>query len=290
MSTGPDACRAVVVGAGPYVARVQLRYAYRLAPTGGQRKRWRRRSGARGWCSTTRSPRGGPRTRRVSRTRPTPPCRALPPPADSAASVAGRGVRRGAATGVSRRDTAYRDSLAALSGKRKGRTLGAPRFRSRRTGPSRSGSPWPPASGHRRGSAAAARDRRRARPLVAAPARRAVERDGEPGRGGPLSRLVRRRCHPTSLSRPPVGEVGIDLGLTHFAVPSDGTGSTRPRIARKRAAELRRAQKELARRQIGSANRRKSRPQARPLPRPRGRHPSGLGYTRCLPSWFARTN
>jgi putative transposase len=54
-------------------------------------------------------------------------------------------------------------------------------------------------------------------------------------------------------------EVGIDLGLAHFAVLSDGTKVDAPRIARKAAAKLRRAQKELARRQNGSANREKSR-------------------------------
>jgi putative transposase len=59
---------------------------------------------------------------------------------------------------------------------------------------------------------------------------------------------------------PPVSqEVGIDLGLTHFAVLSDGTKVDAPRIARKAAAKLRRAQKELARRRRGSANRERSR-------------------------------
>jgi hypothetical protein len=59
---------------------------------------------------------------------------------------------------------------------------------------------------------------------------------------------------------PPVDrEVGIDLGLTHFAVLSDGRKVDAPRIARKAAARLRRAQKELARRQRGSANQERSR-------------------------------
>jgi len=53
--------------------------------------------------------------------------------------------------------------------------------------------------------------------------------------------------------------VGIDLGLTHFAVLSDGRKVDAPRIARKAAAKLRRAQKELARRRRGSNNREKSR-------------------------------
>jgi putative transposase len=53
-------------------------------------------------------------------------------------------------------------------------------------------------------------------------------------------------------------DVGIDLGLTHFVVTSDGRKVDNPRIAGKAAATLRRAQKELARRTKGSANRRKS--------------------------------
>ena len=54
-------------------------------------------------------------------------------------------------------------------------------------------------------------------------------------------------------------EVGIDLGLTHFAVMSDGTKVDVPRIARQGAAKLRRAQKKLARRQKGSTRRERSR-------------------------------
>ena len=59
---------------------------------------------------------------------------------------------------------------------------------------------------------------------------------------------------------PPAGrEVGVDLGLAHLAVLSDGRTVANPRIARTAARKLRRAQKELARRQKGSANREKSR-------------------------------
>ena len=46
--------------------------------------------------------------------------------------------------------------------------------------------------------------------------------------------------------------MGIDLGLAHFAVLSDGRKVDNPRHGRKAAAKLRRAQKELARRQKGS--------------------------------------
>jgi putative transposase len=53
-------------------------------------------------------------------------------------------------------------------------------------------------------------------------------------------------------------EVGIDLGLAHFAVLSDGRKVDNPRLARKAARKLRRAQQELARRRRGSRNRAKS--------------------------------
>jgi putative transposase len=54
-------------------------------------------------------------------------------------------------------------------------------------------------------------------------------------------------------------DVGIDLGLAHFAVLSDGRKVDNPRHGQKAARKLRRAQQELSRRQRGSANRRKSR-------------------------------
>ncbi|AGZ44238.1 MsnO8 family LLM class oxidoreductase [Actinoplanes friuliensis] len=58
---------------------------------------------------------------------------------------------------------------------------------------------------------------------------------------------------------PPLAtEVGIDLGLTHFAVLSDGTKITAPKFLRRAARKLRRLQQSLARKQPGSANRKKA--------------------------------
>ncbi|MGC5335139.1 transposase, partial [Micromonospora sp. DT62] len=52
---------------------------------------------------------------------------------------------------------------------------------------------------------------------------------------------------------PPVdAEVGIDLGLTHFAVLSDGTKVTSPKFLRRAARKLRRLQQDLSRKQRGS--------------------------------------
>ena len=54
--------------------------------------------------------------------------------------------------------------------------------------------------------------------------------------------------------------VGIDLGLTHFAVLSDGTSPIDPpRFYRKGLAKLRRAQRALSRKQKGSRNHEKAR-------------------------------
>ncbi|MBM0225175.1 MULTISPECIES: RNA-guided endonuclease TnpB family protein [Micromonospora] len=58
---------------------------------------------------------------------------------------------------------------------------------------------------------------------------------------------------------PPAGvEVGIDLGLTHFAVLSNGTKVTAPKFLRRAARKLRRLQQDLSRKQRGSANRKKA--------------------------------
>ena len=105
------------------------------------------------------------------------------------------------------------------------------------------------------------------RALPAAP-----QRDGHPGRGGPLLRLVRRPGPEAPL--PAVdAEVGIDLGLTHFAVLSDGTKVTaRISAARKGAAPVAAGPGPKA---AGSNNRKKAR-QGRPRARSGGRHPAGL--------------
>ena len=59
---------------------------------------------------------------------------------------------------------------------------------------------------------------------------------------------------------PPAEPVlGIDLGLTHFAVLSDGRKIASPRFLRRAEKTLRRRQRELSRKQQGSANRAKAR-------------------------------
>jgi putative transposase len=55
--------------------------------------------------------------------------------------------------------------------------------------------------------------------------------------------------------------IGIDLGLTHFAVLSDGTKIDSPRFLRRAEKKLKKAQRELSRKQKGSKNREKARRQ-----------------------------
>jgi len=54
-------------------------------------------------------------------------------------------------------------------------------------------------------------------------------------------------------------EVGIDLGLTHFAVLSDGRKVSNPRFLRRAERKLRKAQQALSRKARGSRNRAKAR-------------------------------
>jgi putative transposase len=54
-------------------------------------------------------------------------------------------------------------------------------------------------------------------------------------------------------------ETGIDLGLTHFAILSDGRKIANPRFLRRAERRLRRAQKALSRKATGSSNRDKAR-------------------------------
>jgi putative transposase len=54
-------------------------------------------------------------------------------------------------------------------------------------------------------------------------------------------------------------EVGIDLGLAHFAVLSDGRKIANPRFLRRAERKLRTAQRDLSRKQKGSANRARAR-------------------------------
>ncbi|PWR16906.1 transposase [Micromonospora sicca] len=155
-------------------------------------------------------------------------------------------------------NAAYRNFFASVSGKRKGRRVAPPRFRSRKdnrqairfTANARfkvldNGRLRLPKVGD-----VAVRWSRR---LPAAPTSVTVVRDAA-GRYF-ASFVVQTADEPL----PPVdGEVGIDLGLAHFAVLSNGKKITAPRFLRRAARKLKRLQQDLSRKQRGSANRSKA--------------------------------
>jgi putative transposase len=154
---------------------------------------------------------------------------------------------------------AYRNFFASVAGTRKGPRVGPPRFRSRKD---------------RRQAIRFTRNARFAvtaggklrlpkigdvevcwsRDLPAGPSSVTVIKDAA-GRYF-ASFVVQAADEPL----PPSGaEAGIDLGLTHFAVLSDGRKVASPRFLRRAERKLRTAQKALSRKAPGSSNRGKAR-------------------------------
>jgi IS605 OrfB family transposase len=150
---------------------------------------------------------------------------------------------------------AYRSFFASLTGKRKGPKIAPPRFRSRKdarqavrftknarfaiTGQGRLRLP-------KIGDVKV----RWSRPLPAEPSSVTVIKDAA-GRYF-ASFVVEVGGEP--LPQTPV-EVGIDLGLGHFAVLSDGRKIDAPRFLRRAEKKLKRLQRSLSRKEQGSANR-----------------------------------
>jgi hypothetical protein len=148
-------------------------------------------------------------------------------------------------------NTAYRNVFASLTGTRKGRRLGAPRFRSKRDRPQ--SIRFTKAARFRVTDAG----RLRLPGIGDVPVRWSRDLPSEPT-SVTVTVDAAGWCHASFVvdapdaPLPPVDrEVGIDLGLTHFAVLSDGRKVDAPRIARKTAAKPRTAQRELARRAEG---------------------------------------
>jgi putative transposase len=156
-------------------------------------------------------------------------------------------------------NTAYRNFFASITGKRKGARVGAPRLRSRRN--------------HRQ----AIRFTKNARFTVTAGGKLRLPKIGDVKVA--WSRELPSDPSSVSIIKEAAGryfasfvvqvdtqalpetdsEVGIDLGLSTFAVLSDGKTIASPRFLRQAARRLKKAQRALSRKQKGSANQDKAR-------------------------------
>ncbi|RKN34889.1 transposase [Micromonospora musae] len=156
-------------------------------------------------------------------------------------------------------NTAYRNFFASITGKRKGRKVAPPRFRSRKD--NRQAIRFTKNSrfrvldnGRLRLPKIGDLQVRWSRTLPSDPSSVAIIRDAA---GRYFASFVVQTTEDESL--PPVAfEVGIDLGLTHFAVMSDGTKVAAPKFLRRAARKLKRLQQDLSRKQRGSQNRKKA--------------------------------
>ncbi|MER5401266.1 transposase [Streptomyces sp. NPDC002599] len=155
-------------------------------------------------------------------------------------------------------DTAYANFFASVSGKRRGRRMGLPVFKSKKDNRqavrfSRNG--FRLRDNGRLNLAKIGDVRVRwSRELPSAPSSVTVLKDAS---GRYFASFV-VDVEPETL--PPVdAEVGIDLGLTHYAVLSDGRVIDNPRFLRRAERRLRKAQQTLSRKVRGSANRAKAR-------------------------------
>ena len=156
-------------------------------------------------------------------------------------------------------NAAYRNFFASVTGKRKGPKLGPPRFRSRKDRRqairfTRNARFQVTPGGRLRLPKVGEVEVRWSRDLPSAPSSVTVIRDAA---GRYFASFV-IETEPDALPEAePV--IGVDLGLTHFAVLSDGRKITAPRFLRRAEKKLRRAQRSLSRKQEGSRNRDKAR-------------------------------
>ncbi len=155
-------------------------------------------------------------------------------------------------------DTAYRNFFDGLKGKRP--RMGAPRYKSKRdtrqavrfTANAR----WSLTPGGKlRLPKIGDVEVRWSRRLPSAPSTVTVVRDSA---GRYFASFIVETGEESPFPETPA-EIGIDLGLTHFAVLSDGTKIGSPRFLRRAEKRLKKAQRDLSRKKKGSANRAKAR-------------------------------
>ncbi|MGV2385067.1 MAG UNVERIFIED_CONTAM: transposase, partial [Thermobifida fusca] len=153
--------------------------------------------------------------------------------------------------------TAYRNFFASVTGRRKGPKVAPPRFRSRKDNRqtirfTRNGFRFRPDGKLNLAKIGDVRVRW-SRDLPSEPSSVTVIKDAA-GRYF-CSFVVDAPGEPLPETE---HEAGIDLGLTHFAVLSDGRKVSSPKFLRRAERRLRKAQQALSRKAKGSANRRKA--------------------------------
>jgi len=244
-----------------YTERVQLRYNYRLYPTPGQREALARAFG----CARVVFNDGlRARQEAFAAGRPYITDTELSARLTAAKATPERAwLSEVSAVALQQSladlNTAYRNFFASVTGKRKGPKIQPPRFKSRKD--------------HRQAVRFTANARFRvlasgklrlprigdvpvrwSRDLPSEPSSVTVIRDSA---GRYFASFVIEAGRVTLPATEPA--VGIDLGLTHFAVLSDGRKIASPRFLRRAEKKLRRAQRALSRKEKGSRNRDKAR-------------------------------
>ncbi|WP_156093639.1 RNA-guided endonuclease InsQ/TnpB family protein [Lentzea aerocolonigenes] len=156
-------------------------------------------------------------------------------------------------------NTAYRNFFSSVTGARKGRKVAPPRFRSRKDNRqairfTRNARFTVLGNGRLRLPKIGDLDVRWSRDLPSEPSSVTIVKDAA-GRYFASFVVVSEQDETLPSSE---SEVGIDLGLTHFAVLSDGTKVTAPKFLRQAARRLARLQQALSRKAKGSNRRKKA--------------------------------
>ncbi|WP_405769981.1 RNA-guided endonuclease InsQ/TnpB family protein [Streptomyces sp. NBC_01538] len=247
---------------------MQLRYAFRLYPEPGQRVALARAFGcarvvfndavrARQDARTAQEPCPGAAAlsqRLVTRAKNTPERSWLAEVSSVVLQQALRDV-----------EAAYQNFFASLKGERKGRKVGAPRFRSRKDARQAirftANARWKITEGGRLSLPKIGDVKVKwSQALPAMPSSVTVILDAA---GRYFASFVIDTDDHTDRARwdDPESEaaIGIDLGLAHFAVLSDGTKIDSPRFLRRAEKKLKKTQRELSRKRKGSKNREKAR-------------------------------
>ncbi|MCX5333278.1 MULTISPECIES: RNA-guided endonuclease TnpB family protein [unclassified Streptomyces] len=159
-------------------------------------------------------------------------------------------------------DRAYRNFFASLKGERKGPKVGPPRFKSRKDTRQSirftTNARWSITDSGRLNLPKIGKVKVKwSRTLPATPTSVTVIKDAA---GRYFASFVIDTDPAADAIRMPDTDrtIGIDLGLTHFAVLSDGTKIDSPRFLRRAEKKLKKAQRELSRKQKGSKNRAKA--------------------------------